>query len=294
MRYFSLILLAATSIARAESVLAPGAVVEKLADGFSFTEGPIADADGNIYFTDQPNDRIHVWSVEGKLTTFLEPAGRSNGLYIDSKGKLWACADEKNQLWLIDVATKKHEVLVEGHEGKLLNGPNDIWVHPKGGAYFTDPLYQRPYWKHREPEAQLPRNLYYRNDKGILTVADGDLTQPNGIVGSPDGKTLYVADPGAKKTYAYTINEDGSLTDKRLFCEQGSDGMTLDNQGNLYLTGKGVQVYDKTGKKIEQIDIPENWTANICFGGKDGDLLFITASKGIYGVKTKVKGASFP
>src|SRR5205814_6827125 len=121
--------------------------------------------------------------------------------------------------------------------------------------------------------------------------AADDLKQPNGIIGTPDGKTLYVADIGAKKTYRYTIKDDGSLADKQLFCEQGSDGMTLDNQGNVYLTGKGVTVYDKQGKKIHQIDINEPWTANVSFGGKDRDTLFITASKAVYTLKMTDKGA---
>ena len=118
-----------------------------------------------------------------------------------------------------------------------------------------------------------------------------DLKQPNGIIGTPDGKTLYVADIGARKTYAYDIQTDGSLANKRLFCELGSDGMTLDAEGNVYLTGRGVTVFDKSGKQIEQIPVPGGWTANVTFGGKDRKLLFITASMGIYGLKMKVAGA---
>jgi gluconolactonase len=126
-----------------------------------------------------------------------------------------------------------------------------------------------------------------KNLKRVIT----DLKQPNGIIGTADGKTLYVADIGAGKTYAYDVQSDGSLTNKRLFCELGSDGMTLDNEGNVYLTGRGVTVYDKTGKQIEHIDVPEPWTANITFGGKDRHLLFITASKSVYGLKMRVRVA---
>ena len=117
-----------------------------------------------------------------------------------------------------------------------------------------------------------------------------DLKQPNGIIGTPDGKLLYVADIGAGKTYRYHIQADGTLTEKKLFCELGSDGMTIDNEGNIYLTGKGVSVFDPAGKKIEQIDVPEAWTANVCFGGKDRRTLFITASKGLYGSQMTVRG----
>ena len=272
------------------TIVAPGAQLEKLAGGFIFTEGPASDANGNIYFTDQPNDRIHLWSVDGKLSTFMQPCGRSNGLCFDPAGKLIACADEKNEMWSIDVTTKEHTVLFGTFNGKLLNGPNDVWVHPDGSMYFSDPFYKRDYWK-RGPMEQ-PLQGVYRVAKGSSTpvLVVNDMQQPNGIIGTADGKTLYVADIKAKKTYRYTIAADGTLTDKKLHCEMGSDGMTLDDQGNLYITGKGVTVFDTTGKQIQQIDIPESWTGNICFGGADHKLLFITASKSIYGLKMKVSG----
>lgn len=273
------------------SPIPAGAKVEKLAGGFAFTEGPAPDADGNVYFTDQPNDRILRWGTDGKLTTFLEPSGRSNGLCFDKGGALWACADEKNELWKIDPKTKEKTVVVKDHGGKLLNGPNDIWVRPDGGAYFTDPFYKRPYWK-RGPQEQDVQGVYFVGKDGKLSRVEGGLKQPNGIIGTPDGKTLYVADIGANKTYAYDIQEDGTLTGRRLFCEQGSDGMTLDDAGNVYLTGKGVSVYSKAGKKVAQVDVPEGWTANVCFGGKEMRTLFITASKGLYAVETTVKGAA--
>lgn len=274
-----------------DALIAPGARLAKLAEGFKFTEGPAADAKGNVYFTDQPNDRILKWDTDGKLTTFMEPCGRSNGLCFGPDGRLWACADEKNELWTIDVATKKHTVVVKDYQGKLLNGPNDVWVRPDGGVYFTDPFYKRDYWK-RGPKEQDQQAVYYLTPDGkTLTRVIDDLKQPNGIIGTPDGKALYVADIGANKTYSYTVKEDGTLADKKLFCEQGSDGMTLDEKGNVYLTGKGVSVYDKAGKKVQQIDVPEGWTANVCFGGADMKTLFITASTRLYGLKMAVKGA---
>jgi gluconolactonase len=118
-----------------------------------------------------------------------------------------------------------------------------------------------------------------------------DLKQPNGIIGMPDGKTLYVADIGDRKTYRYDLAAGGMVSNKKLHCEMGSDGMTLDDQGNLYLTGRGVHVFDKSGAKVTQIEVPESWTANICFGGKDRDTLFITASKSLYSLKMTVKSA---
>jgi gluconolactonase len=276
--------------ASAESnIIATGAQVEKLSGGFEFTEGPATDAKGNVFFTDQPNDRILKWSAAGKLSTYLQPCGRSNGLCFDAQGNLWACADEKNELWRISPSGKK-TVVVKNYQGKLLNGPNDVWIRPDGGLYFTDPFYKRDYWK-RGPIEQGGEGVFYLGpDRKKLRRVVGDLKKPNGIVGTPDGKTLYVADIGADKTYAYAIGRDGSLSHKRLFCRLGSDGMTLDNEGNVYLTGKGVTVFDKTGKQIAQIAIPEAWTANVCFGGKDRHTLFITASKSVYGLRMRVKG----
>lgn len=285
-------LAATAALAQSPSPVAPGAQLEKLAEEFKFTEGPTTDREGNVYFTDQPNDRIMKWSVDGKLTTFKQPSGRSNGLCFDAQGRLWACADEKNELWRIDVATGKVEIVLKDHQGKLFNGPNDLWIAPGGGVYFTDPLYKRPWWKHRTPDAQLPRAVYFLSTSGKLGAMDTDYKQPNGIVGTPDGKTLYVADIEAKKTYAYDISPDGALKNRRLFCEAGSDGMTLDNEGSVYLTGKGVLVFDRSGKQIAHIEVPGGWTANVCFGGRDQQTLFITTTKCLYALKMRVKGAS--
>lgn len=271
-------------------ILAPGAKLEKLADGFTFTEGPACDAEGNVYFTDQPNDRILIWGVDGKLSTFMQPCGRSNGLCFDGAGHLIACADDHNQLWSIDVKTRQHTVLVKDYQGKLLNGPNDVWVRPGGGIYFTDPMYWREYWKRGPKELSIEGVYFLSPDGKALTRVVSDMTRPNGIIGTPDGKRLYVSDIDGKKTWSYKINPDGSLADKKLFCEMGSDGMTIDDAGNVYLTNHGVFAFDKAGKQVLHIQIAENWTGNVCFGGKDRHLLFITASKGIYGIRTKTKG----
>ena len=273
------------------SPVAAEAKLVKLAGGFKFTEGPAPDADGNVYFTDQPNDRIHIWSTDGKLSTFLEPCGRSNGLCFDKEGRLWACADEKNELWRIDVKTKEKTVLVKEYNGKLLNGPNDIWVRPDGGAYFTDPFYKRPYWK-RGPIEQDSQGVFFFSSTGKLTRVEADVKQTNGIIGTPDGKTLYVADIGGRKSYSYDIQDDGTLKNRRPFCEMGSDGMTIDEKGNVYLTlGKAVTIFDKSGKQVAKIDVPESCT-NVCFGGKEKQTLFITAGTSLYSIEMKVRGAA--
>lgn len=267
-----------------------GATPEKVASDFKFTEGPAADAQGNVYFTDQPNNRILKWTPGKGVSVFMEDAGRSNGLYFDQKGNLLACADAKNELWQIDM-NKKVTVLVSDFQGKELNGPNDLWIDKKGGIYFTDPFYKRDYWTRTEKEIESENVYYLSPDRKTLSAVMDGFVRPNGIVGSPDGKTLYVADIGASKTYVFTIEDDGTLSNQKLFAEMGSDGMTLDSKGNLYLTGKGVTVFDPSGKKLGHIAIAEPWTANVCFGGRDGKTLFITASKSVYTLDMKVRGA---
>ena len=284
------IFLGSTTVSAAEGpIIAPGAKLTTLAGGFEFTEGPAADLQGNVFFTDQPNDRIMEWSTDGKLSTFMKPCGRANGLCFDARGNLWACADEKNEMWCIDPAGKV-TVVIKDYQGKLLNGPNDVWLRPDGGLYFTDPYYKRSYWKRGPKEIQIEGVYYLAPDHKTLTRVAADLSQPNGIIGTPDGKTLYVSDIRGGKTYAYDIQDDGTLANKRLFCKLGSDGMTIDDRGDVYLTGKGVTVFDRDGRQIEHIDVPERWTGNICFSGRDRQTLFITASKHIYGLKMQVHG----
>jgi gluconolactonase len=261
-----------------------------ISNQFSFTEGPATDKKGNVFFTDQPNNKIWEYSTEGKLTLFMDSAGRSNGMYFDKKGNLISCADENDQLWSI-APNKKVTVLVKSYSGKLLNGPNDVWVdRTTGGIYFTDPYYQRDYWTRQQSDLDGMKVYYLAKGAQEAVVVNDQLKKPNGITGTPDGKYLYVADINGNKTYRFTRKPDGSLTDQQVFVNQGSDGMTIDASGNIYLCGKGVTVYNPAGTKIAHIDIPEPWTANICFAGKNKDVLFITASKAIYTLKMKVKG----
>jgi gluconolactonase len=271
-------------------VVKKGAVLEKLAGGFLFTEGPAPDREGNVYFTDQPNDRIMKWGTDGKLTTFMQPSGRSNGMFFDKNGFLWSCADEKNEIWKIN-SNKDVEVAVEFFDKLPYNGPNDLFVTASGGIYFTDPFYKRPWWDHSSMPQKKQCVYFLRADHSSVTIVIDDLQRPNGIIGTPDGNKLYVSDIGGSKTWSYSINKDGSLGNKTLFCNMGSDGMTIDNKGNIYITGNGVTVFDKSGKQLGNIAVPEKWTANVCFGGKDRNSLFITASTGLYMIRTSVKGA---
>jgi len=279
------------SVAGEQGVVAPGATIQLVADGFKFTEGPTCDAEGNLFFTDQPNDRILRWSAEGELTTFLQPAGRANGMYFAADGQLVACADEKNELWAIDPAGDV-EMLWKGYGDKPLNGPNDVWIHPNGGTYFTDPFYKRPWWEH-ESMPQDGQHVYYlAPGADSLVRVTHDLAQPNGIIGTADGTTLYVADIGAKQTWRYAIRDNGTLGEKTLLCAHGSDGMTIDDVGNVYLTGDGVRVFGPDGEQIDHIAVDAPWTANVSFCGADRQTLFITASTGLYSVRTRTRAGT--
>ncbi len=267
------------------SVVAPGAKIKKLCGDFEFTEGPAVDAKGNIYFSDIPNNRIHKWSLDGKLSTFSENSGGSNGLFFDKKGNLLACEGGGRRLVSFNPKGEV-TVLADKYKNKRFNKLNDLWIDPRGGVYFTDPAYGR----RREPLEQDGEHVYYlsADRKKLIRVID-DMVKPNGLIGTGDGKLLYVADPGAKKTYEYSINADGTLSNKKLFAQEGSDGMTIDNEGNVYLTTSVVAVYNKKGQRIETIEVPER-PANVTFGGKDKQTLFITARTSLYSIRTRVKG----
>lgn len=271
-------------------IIAKGAKVTKAGGGYKFTEGPAVAPDGRVFFTDQPNDKIDVWSENGAIATFMQPCERSNGTYFNKKGELVACADLHNRLVAITM-DKQMRTLAENFNGKPLNAPNDLWIAPNGGIYFSDPYYHRDYWEKGRTELQDLRGVYYLSPEGKVTRVIADYKQPNGLIGTPDGKTLYVSDIDDGKIWKYNIQADGLLANKTFFAPEGSDGMTIDNQGNVYLTNKTVSVFDKTGKKIAAIEVPE-MPSNICFGGKKRNILFITARTSVYTLKMKVKGVN--
>ena len=206
-----------------------------------------------------------------------------------------ACADMDNQLWRFDMRPTagsllpQAEILITDYREKLLNGPNDVWISKDGSYYLTDPYFKRDYWI-RSPERQQPvEGLYYlAPGSKQLVMLDSTLNQPNGLVG--DGKYLYVAEAKANRILRYDIQPDGSLSNRQVFANMGSDGMTIEDRGNIYLTGDGVTVFDKDGQKIAHFPIPEDWTANVCFGGKERNILFITASKSVYTLKMLIHG----
>lgn len=273
-----------------ETLVADGATLRLLTEDCSFTEGPIANRQGEVFFTDQPNNRILKVDLDESVSVFLENAGRSNGMYFIEDNVLLACADEQNELWAI-APDGSHQVLFGEYAGKKLNGPNDLWVHPNGWIYFTDPYYQRPWWEHKSMP-QDGQHVYRVNRSGTGMIRlPAKFKQPNGIVGDAARGLLYIADIGDSKTFRFEINKDGALGDAELFCNEGSDGMTLDELGNLYLTNaNGVVVYSPTGERLGVISTGKNWTANVCFGGHDFKKLFITASDSLFVIDMRIAG----
>jgi gluconolactonase len=250
--------------------------VELLADSLSFTEGPALSPDGGVYFTDIPSNRILRWSREDGLSVFKEESGAANGLMFDQAGQLIACLGGERTVVRID-AEGMATPIVEHYAGKKLNSPNDLWIDPQGGIYFTDPRYGK-----RENLEQNGEHVYYLAPDGkmLRQVAD-DFVRPNGIVGTPDGQTLYIADHAAGKTYRYTIRSNGTLGNKTLFADQGSDGMSIDADGNVYLTSKAVDVYNPEGVLLRSLEMPKP-PANVLVLQSDPLTLFVTARDRIY------------
>jgi len=271
--------------------------VKKLHGGLKFTEGPTADAAGNVYFTDIPANRIYKSDPTGKLSVFLEPSGHANGLMLRGDDELLACQMD-GQLVSIDLKTKKVTPLASKHQGKRFNACNDLVCDSAGGVYITDPRFRAP-----QPWPQGKEAFYYVAKDGAVTRLGDDLAAPNGIILSPDEKTLYVIPSMSKKMMAYPVEAPGKLGKGRVFCELkqarpggngGGDGLTIDTQGRLYITsGLGVQVFSPQGKLLKVIEFPEK-PANVTFAGKDRKTLFVTARTSVYTAETNAQGHVFP
>ena len=253
--------------------------VKKLAGDMKFTEGPISDGKGSVYYSDIPNNRIMKW--DGKQNAvWRENSGGANGLRFDKDGTLVACEGGGRRVTRI-TPEQKVTVLADAYDGKKLNSPNDLAIDAKGGIYFTDPRYGK------RDDMELDKEAVYYIPPGggmIVRVAD-DLKRPNGIELGKD--RLYIADHGGAKVFTYSVNADGTLGDKKHFCDAAVDGMKLDEKGNLWAaTGKGIEIFAPDGKALGTVKIPEG-PANCTFGCKT---LFITARTGFYSVDLKVAG----
>jgi gluconolactonase len=285
-------------VAQGEDIagIGPLGEVQRLHTDFAFTEGPATDAAGNLYFTDIPNNRIHKRDAKGTLSVFVEPSGHCNGLLVVGD-RLLAC-EMDGQLKQYDLATAKQTSLATEYKGIRFNAPNDLVIDKAGGIYFTDPRYRAP-----DPWPQGTEAVYYRAAEGKVTRLIEDRTAPNGVILSPDERTLYVIPSMEKQMWSYAIKSPGEIGKGKMFCtltqpegkdDAGGDGLTIDINGNLYITtALGLQVFDSSGKQLGIIKIPEH-PANVAFGGKDSKTLFVTARKSLYSVETSATGHVFP
>ncbi len=273
-----------------KGILAPDARVRKLADGFAFVEGPAWDFNGNaLYFSDIPRNRILRYA-DGKVTTANDSSGRSNGLMFDKDGTLIACEGAEKPGGGRRVsraqAGRPGEAIATNYDGKRLNSPNDLWLDADGGIYFTDPRYGQ-----REDMELDKEAVYYIARDGKVTQLITNLVRPNGIGLSPDGRWLYVVDNGADALWRWPITAPGRLgKGERIADVTGPDGMSVDEEGRLYVTGtRGVWVFDPNGKWLGCIDTPEQ-PANCTFGGPGYRTLFITARTSLYAIETQTRG----
>ena len=257
----------------------------RVAGTYLFSEGPAADGQGNVFFSDINAGRIYKWSPDGKVVVFKEGLKMPNGLAFLSDGSLAVCEGGNGRLITID-GQGKTTVLADQYNHQRFNEPNDLWVDPQGGIYFTDPAFN-------SPVVQGGEHVYYISaEHKQVTRVINDMVKPNGITGTRDGKTLLVSDYGAGKTYSYTMQSDGSLSGKHQFAAVGSDGIKLDSGGNLYVTtSKQVQVFAAGGSHLLSITTHENPT-NMVFTGKDEMTLFITARSEVYTVQIQTSANS--
>lgn len=275
--------------------IGPVGEVKQVHTGFEFTEGPAVDASGNLYFTDIPKNRIHKLDSSGQLSVFVEPSGHCNGLMI-AGDRLLAC-EMDGRLKEYDLVDAKETVLAEQYEGKRFNAPNDLVIDQSGGIYFTDPRFRAP-----DPWPQGKEAVYYRASDGKVTRLIEDRKAPNGVILSPDEKTLYVIPSMEKEMWSYPVEAPGKLGAGKVLCElrqkdggsSGGDGLTIDTSGNLYITSAmGIQVVSPDGKILGVIAFPEQ-PANVTFGGADRRTLFVTARKSLYSAAMEATGHVFP
>ncbi|HWA98613.1 MAG TPA: SMP-30/gluconolactonase/LRE family protein [Pirellulales bacterium] len=276
--------------------LGPTGPITKVHGGFQFTEGPAADTQGNLFFDDIPASRTYKLDPQNKLTVFREPSNNSNGLMFNGRGELVACEMQGQVVAIAADGTKVRPIATQ-YQGKRFNAPNDLVIDSTGGVYFTDPHFRAP-----EPLPQGVTAVYYVATDGTVTRLMDDLKAPNGVILSPDEKTLYVIPSLQEEMMAYPVEGPGKLGKGRVFCKlkqpegksgTGGDGLTVDERGNLYITsGLGLQVFDKDGKALGIIALPEQ-PANCTFGGPNGTTIYATARTSLYAVPMSVKGHVF-
>ncbi|MFT6296164.1 MAG: gluconolactonase [Glaciecola sp.] len=274
----------ANAAAPSVQLIATQAHVIEVASGFGFLEGPVADQIGNLFFTDINNNTVHKMNASGQISAAYSPSNHANGLTLDLDGSLLICEQSGQRISKL-AADGSMSTVVDTYAGKPFNSPNDLWVNPNGSIYFTDPRYNFP-----PGEISQDGEYVYliSQDRSHVLPVITDIPKPNGVVGTEDGKHLYIASTELRKVFRFDINADGSLDNKIEFADQGSDGMTLDQQGNVYLTWVGgVSIRNPQGEQIEFIETPQ-MPANVGFGGADGKTLFMTARTSLYSIKMNV------
>jgi gluconolactonase len=284
----------------ADEILEPGSKAVKIVGGCKFTEGPVVDMKGNLLFSDGPNDRIMQLAPDGKLTEFRKPCGRVNGMTMDGQGRLVVCQSAgqggKRRVARFELDGRE-PVLAEQLEGQPFIAPNDVCLDADGRIFFTDPYFGPP------AEKSQPVSGVYRIDPdGKVTRVLADLLKPNGILITPDGRLVYVSDRGTQKLRRYRLQADGSLKPDGIVYDfspdRGVDGMRLDVEGNIYAAAgqdktTGLFVVSPDGKLLLHYPLPE-FATNVVFGGKDRRDLYVTATTGVYRLRTLKAGAPVP
>ena len=303
--------------AELDALIAPGTPIEKLAEGFTWSEGPVwIDEGGYLLFSDVPANKMYRWSEEEGISVFLDPSGYdgppttafrepgSNGLVRGHGNSILMCDHGNRAVAKLDLATRTKTLLATSFEGRRFNSPNDLVLASNGTIYFTDPPYGLE-GLNDSPLKELPHNGVYRLDPdGTVTLLDASLTFPNGIILSPDARTLYVAvsDPKQPIWIAYALDGSGGVSDKRVFADASADaadglvglpdGMAIDKEGNLFATGPGgVIVFAPDCRRLGRVDTGTA-VANCTFGG-DGGTLFLASHNMIARVRTRTKGLGY-
>lgn len=260
--------------------------IQTLAKGLQFTEGPVWMPQGYLVFSDIPANKMMRWQPDEEVTVFREPSGNSNGLTLNKGNQIIACehGERRVSLTRVDGST---ETLAHEYDDLTLNSPNDVVVHSSGRIYFTDPDYGLEGRKKEQP----CNGVYCIDTNGRLRRIIKDLHKPNGLAFSPDEKILYVADTEQNFIKAYDVEEDGSVTNGRKFCNvPWPDGFKVDVKGRIFTSSAdGIHVFEPDGRDLGAIRVPE-MPANCAFGGSDRRTLFITAQHGLYSIRVKAPG----
>jgi gluconolactonase len=268
------------------------AQLKQVATGFGFTEGPVWDERGFLYVSDEEQNKIYKVTLNGKKEELIA-VGDPDGNTYDKSHRLIDCASVLRAVIAVS-PNGKYTVLADKYEGKRFNSPNDIIVGPDGALYFTDPTLDLVKGETQEIPFQ---GVYRLNEKGEVRLLTKDLTQPNGLAFSPNGKRFYVDDSQQRNIRVYDVDPDGALANGRVFGSEAAaahegvpDGMRVDEAGNLYVTGpKGIWIWDPEGHHLGTIELPEQ-PANLAWGDADFQTLYITATTSVYKLRTKVRG----